>query len=32
MVVAPQPEAAEAGIDVLRAGGNAVDVRNCGFR
>ncbi|MAN98570.1 MAG: gamma-glutamyltransferase, partial [Roseovarius sp.] len=25
MVVAPQPEAAEAGIDVLRAGGNAVD-------
>lgn len=25
MVVAPQPEAAEAGIDVLKAGGNAVD-------
>ena len=25
MVVAPQPEAAEAGLEVLRAGGNAVD-------
>ena len=25
MVVAPQPEAAEAGADILRAGGNAVD-------
>lgn len=25
MVVCPQPEAAEAGIDVLRAGGNAAD-------
>jgi len=25
MVVCPQPEAAESGIDVLRAGGNAVD-------
>jgi gamma-glutamyltranspeptidase/glutathione hydrolase len=25
MIVAPQPEAVEAGIDVLRAGGNAVD-------
>lgn len=25
MVVAPQPEAVEAGIEVLRAGGNAVD-------
>ena len=25
MVVCPQPEAAESGIDILRAGGNAVD-------
>ena len=25
MIVAPQPEAAEAGADILRAGGNAVD-------
>ena len=25
MIVAPQPEAVEAGVDVLRAGGNAVD-------
>ena len=25
MVVCPQPEAAESGIEVLRAGGNAVD-------
>jgi gamma-glutamyltranspeptidase/glutathione hydrolase len=25
MVVAPQPEAAEAGVEILRAGGNAVD-------
>jgi len=25
MVTAPQPEAVEAGIDCLRAGGNAVD-------
>lgn len=25
MVVCPQPEAAEAGVDILRAGGNAVD-------
>src|SRR5215217_103338 len=25
MVVAPQPEAAEAGVEVMRAGGNAVD-------
>ena len=25
MIVAPQPEAAEAGADVLRAGGNAID-------
>ncbi len=25
MVVAPQPEAAEAGLEILRAGGNAVD-------
>ena len=25
MVVAPQPEAAEAGVDILRSGGNAVD-------
>ena len=25
MVVAPQPEAAEAGVDILRAGGNAID-------
>ena len=25
MVVAPQPEAAESGLDLLRAGGNAVD-------
>ena len=25
MVVAPQPEAAEAGIEAMRAGGNAVD-------
>ncbi|HTW69161.1 MAG TPA: gamma-glutamyltransferase, partial [Acetobacteraceae bacterium] len=25
MVAAPQPEAAEAGIDILRAGGNVVD-------
>ena len=25
MVVCPQPEAAESGIEILRAGGNAVD-------
>ena len=25
MIVAPQPEAAEAGADILRSGGNAVD-------
>ena len=25
MIVAPQPEAAEAGADALREGGNAVD-------
>src|SRR5262249_58739372 len=25
MIVAPQPEAAEAGADILRAGGNAID-------
>ncbi|HEX5325584.1 MAG TPA: gamma-glutamyltransferase, partial [Acetobacteraceae bacterium] len=25
MICAPQPEAAEAGADILRAGGNAVD-------
>ena len=25
MVTAPQPEAVEAGLDCLRAGGNAVD-------
>lgn len=25
MVCAPQPEAAEAGVDILRAGGNAID-------
>lgn len=25
MVVAPQPEAAEAGLEILRAGGNAID-------
>lgn len=25
MVVAPQPEAVEAGVEVLRQGGNAVD-------
>jgi gamma-glutamyltranspeptidase len=25
MVVAPQPEAAEAGIEAMRAGGNAVE-------
>ena len=25
MVVAPQPEAAEAGVEAMRAGGNAVD-------
>ena len=25
MIVAPQPEATEAGADVLREGGNAVD-------
>ena len=25
MVVCPQPEAAESGVDILRAGGNAVD-------
>src|SRR5436305_3456640 len=25
MIVAPQPEAVEAGVDILRAGGSAVD-------
>lgn len=29
MVVAPQPEAVEAGVDVLRRGGNAVDAAIC---
>ena len=26
MVVAPQPEAAETGLDILRDGGNVVDL------
>ena len=25
MIVAPQPEAVEAGVEIMRAGGNAVD-------
>jgi gamma-glutamyltranspeptidase / glutathione hydrolase len=32
MVVAPQPEAVEAGVDLLRAGGNAIDAAlGCAF-
>jgi gamma-glutamyltranspeptidase/glutathione hydrolase len=32
MIVAPQPEAVEAGADMLRAGGNAIDaVLSCAF-
>jgi len=32
MIVAPQPEAAEVGADILRAGGNAVDIRRLQIR